>query len=154
MNRHQGSRHGSGRLIEVIILIGLPILCHFLFPIKIVVTRPYTYLGIVVMLLGLGLNIEAARHFRQVGTGFQLQGGGAALVTSGPFHFSRNPMYLGMLIWLLGLAVLLGSLISFVFPLLFYLLVNTFVIPLEERHMEQLFGDEYHQFTQRTRRWL
>jgi protein-S-isoprenylcysteine O-methyltransferase Ste14 len=136
------------------ILVGLPILCQFLFPVMTVIPRPYTYFGVIPMLLGLGLNVWAAREFRKARTGFQLRGGGADLVTSGPFRFSRNPMYLGMLLWLLGLAVLLGSLIAFVFPALLFLLANFYAVPLEERAMAETFGERYAAYRRRVRRWL
>jgi protein-S-isoprenylcysteine O-methyltransferase Ste14 len=76
------------------------------------------------------------------------------LMTGGPFGFSRNPMYLGMLIWLVGLAILLGSLIAFLFPILLFLLANFLLIPTEERRMEHQFGKQYVAYRQRVRRWL
>jgi protein-S-isoprenylcysteine O-methyltransferase Ste14 len=75
-------------------------------------------------------------------------------VTSGPFRFSRNPMYLGMLSWLIGLAVLLGSLIVFLFPILFFLLANFLVIPLEERDMKRIFKERFIEYKRRVRRWF
>jgi len=140
--------------MEVAILIALPTLFHYLIPVRAVVPRPYTYLGILVMLLGMALMSRAAAMFREAGTAFQLQEGSTALVTSGPFQFSRNPMYLGMLIWLIGLAVLLGSLSVFIFPLLFFLLANFLFIPIEEKDMVQKLGDPYIAYKQRVRRWL
>jgi protein-S-isoprenylcysteine O-methyltransferase Ste14 len=140
--------------LEVAILIALPVLCHYLIPVMTVIYQPYSYLGIVVMLFGLALLSWAAMLFRKAGTKFQLHGGGSVLVTSGPFQFSRNPMYLGMLIWLIGLAILLGSLITFVFPLIFFLLANFIVIPLEERDMERIFETRFIEYKRRVRRWL
>jgi protein-S-isoprenylcysteine O-methyltransferase Ste14 len=140
--------------LEVAILIALPVLCHYLIPVMTVIYQPYSYLGIVVMLFGLALLSWAAMLFRKAGTKFQLHGGGSVLVTSGPFQFSRNPMYLGMLIWLIGLAILLGSLITFVFPLIFFLLANFIVIPLEERDMERIFETRFIEYKRHVRRWL
>lgn len=136
------------------ILIALPALFHFLTPIRTVINQPYSYLGIVVMLLGLALMTWTAMLFRQAGTSFQLRGGGSVLVTSGPFQFSRNPMYLGMLIWLIGLAILLGSLIVFLFPILFFLLANFLVIPLEEKDLQRIFGAEFLEYKKHVRRWI
>jgi len=154
MRRTGGSHRLLARTAEIAILIVLPILFHCLIPVTIVVPRPYSYLGGIVILLGLATMTWAAALFRKAGTSFQLHGEASVLVTSGPFRFSRNPMYLGMLLWLVGLAVLLGSLIAFLFPTLFFLLASLCVIPLEERGMEQLFGDQYTEYKQRTRRWL
>lgn len=154
MRRTEGSHRIGARILEIAILIALPILFHYLIPVMIVIVKPYSYLGAVLMLLGLALMTWAAILFRKVGTSFQLHGGGSVLVTSGPFRFSRNPMYLGMLIWLIGLAILLGSLIVFLFPILFFLLANFLVISLEEKGMEQMLGERFIEYKQRVRRWL
>lgn len=154
MRRTEGKQRIGARILEVGILIALPILFHYLIPVKIVVAKPYSYLGAVLMLLGLALTAWASMLFRKVGTSFQLRGGGSVLVTSGPFQFSRNPIYLGMLIWLIGLAVLLGSLIVFLFPILFFLLANLLVIPLEEKDMEQTAGEQFIEYKRCVRRWL
>jgi protein-S-isoprenylcysteine O-methyltransferase Ste14 len=154
MRRAEGSHRIGARILEVGILIALPILFHYLIPVKIVIAKPYSYLGAVLMLLGLALMAWASMLFRKAGTSFQLRGGGSVLVTSGPFRFSRNPMYLGMLIWLIGLAVLLGSLIVFLFPILFFLLANFLVIPLEEKDMERTLGERFIEYKRHVRRWL
>jgi protein-S-isoprenylcysteine O-methyltransferase Ste14 len=151
--KKKGHRRCAG-IIEIAILVILPLLLHYLIPIRIVIPPPYSYLGAIVMLLGLGLMVWAARVFRQAGTGFQLEGGGSVLVTTGPFRFSRNPMYLGILIWLIGFAVFLGSLIVFVVPLLVFLLAQFLLIPIEEKRMEQMFGEEYIGYRRRVRKWL
>jgi protein-S-isoprenylcysteine O-methyltransferase Ste14 len=141
-------------MVEVAILIALPFLFHYLIPVMTVIPAPYTYLGAIVLLLGLALMIWAASLFRQSGAGFQLHMDKPVLVSSGPFRFSRNPMYLGMLIWLVGLAVLLGSLSVFLFPLLLFLLANFLVIPIEERNLEGTLGEAYLAYKRRVRRWL
>jgi protein-S-isoprenylcysteine O-methyltransferase Ste14 len=150
----QRRRNPAATILEIMILLGAPILCHFLIPIVQVVTGFWRFSGIVAMVLGLLLANSGAGEFRKAKTGFQLQTGGRALITSGPFRYSRNPMYLGMLIWLTGLAVLLGSLISFLFPLLFFVLANFLLIPPEEKSLQQTFGEQFVRYRQRVRRWL
>jgi protein-S-isoprenylcysteine O-methyltransferase Ste14 len=154
MMKTNRSHRISARIVEIAILIALPILFHYLIPVMILIPQPYSYLGAAVMLFGLALIIWAASLFREAGTGFQLKGGGLVLVTSGPFRFSRNPMYLGMLIWLIGLAILLGSLIAFLFPILFFLLANYPVIPVEEKDLQRIFGEQFIEYKRRVRRWL
>jgi len=153
MSRTKDRRSSSG-IVELVILIALPVLLHRLIPVKALIPAPYTYLGFVPMLLGLALMIRTAQSFRKAGARYQLQRESAALMTSGPFGFSRNPMYLGMLIWLVGLAVLLGSLTAFFFPILFFLLANLVLIPTEERRMEQLFGEQFIEYRRDVRRWV
>ena len=141
-------------IVEFVILIGLPILVHYLIPVMIVISQPHSYLGVVLMLLGFVLMTWTAMLFRSKGTSFKLREGSFTLVTSGPFGFSRNPMYLGMLIWLVGFAVLLGSLIVFLFPILFFLISNFLIIPLEERKMVRLMTTRYIDYRRHVRRWV
>jgi protein-S-isoprenylcysteine O-methyltransferase Ste14 len=147
-------RRTTSRIVEAAILLALPLLLHYLFPLLMIVRRPFSYLGIVLMVLGFALSTWAARTFREVGTGYRLHAESSALATSGPFRISRNPMYLAMLIWLAGLAVVLGSLMAFVFPVLLFFIANFFMIPLEERKMEQTFGARYVEYKRRVRRWI
>jgi protein-S-isoprenylcysteine O-methyltransferase Ste14 len=153
MNKTKES-HTIARILELLILIGLPILLHYLIPLMILIPRPFTYLGLVLMILALVLMTRASGLFRKAGNSFGLQDGGSVLITSGPFRLSRNPIYLSMLMWLTGLAVLLGSLISFLFPLLFFLLANFFIIPYEEKDLEQKLGEQYIEYRRRVRRWF
>ena len=153
-NTTQRKRNPVITLLEIMILIGAPILCHFLLPLAKVITSFWRLLGIISMILGLVLANSGAGEFRKAKTGFQLQAGGTSLVTSGPFRYSRNPMYLGMLLWLIGLAVLLGSLITFLFPLLFFVLANFLLIPPEEKKLQQTFGEQFISYRQHVRRWL
>jgi protein-S-isoprenylcysteine O-methyltransferase Ste14 len=149
----ESHRRSSG-IIEIALLLVLPLLLHYLIPIRIVIPPPYSYTGAIVMVGGLGLMVWAARAFQRAGTGFRLEEGGSALVTSGPFRFSRNPMYLGIVIWLIGFAILLGSLVVFVLPVIIFLLAQFMLIPIEEKRMEQTFGKEYVDYKSRVRRWL
>jgi protein-S-isoprenylcysteine O-methyltransferase Ste14 len=141
-------------LLEIMVLIGAPILCHLLLPIAQVIPGFWRLSGIVPMILGLLLANSGAGEFRRAKTGFQLRTGGSSLVTAGPFRHTRNPMYLGMLIWLAGLAVLLGSLIAFPFPLLFFFVADSLLIPREERMLQKTFGEQFTSYRKRVRRWF
>jgi len=78
----------------------------------------------------------------------------SSLVTSGIFKFTRNPMYLGMLFILIGFAIFLGKLSSFMVLPAFCLLLTEMQIKPEERILEEKFGDEYLDYKSRVRRWL
>lgn len=153
MGRHQGARSGS-RLVEVFILFALPFLLDWLVPIYVLIDPPWTYSGIAIMIGGLVLASAARRKFLEVDTSVQLQGESHSLVTDGPFRFSRNPMYLGMLLWMLGLAILLGSLSAFILPLVLFLIMNFVMIPMEEKRMLEVSGKAYLDYKTRVRRWL
>ena len=78
----------------------------------------------------------------------------AVLVTGGLYRLTRNPMYLGMLLVLLGWAVFLSSLASLLVAPLFVFYINRFQIAPEERVLEEKFGAVFRDYTQRVRRWL
>ena len=81
-------------------------------------------------------------------------GAARILVTSGIYRFTRNPMYLGIVLILLAWLVFLGNLLSIVMLPLFVLYMNRFQISPEERALTEKFGDEYLRYQQEVRRWL
>lgn len=78
----------------------------------------------------------------------------SALVTSGVYRYTRNPMYLGMALLLTALAIWLQTPLAFVGPVLFAGYITRFQIIPEERALQKLFGQEYLDYSQRVRRWL
>jgi len=78
----------------------------------------------------------------------------SSVVASGIYRFTRNPMYLGMLVVLVGWAVFLANGIAFGLAPLFMLYMNRFQIGPEERVLSGHFGSEYAQYMQSVRRWL
>jgi protein-S-isoprenylcysteine O-methyltransferase Ste14 len=77
-----------------------------------------------------------------------------ALVSTGVYAFTRNPMYLGMLLVLLGWGAFLSSIWSLPGPVLFALYITRFQIIPEERVLEELFGTSFAEYRKRVRRWL
>jgi protein-S-isoprenylcysteine O-methyltransferase Ste14 len=78
----------------------------------------------------------------------------STLVTSGAYQFSRNPMYVGMVLTMMGWALYLLSLPALVVPLLLAAYLHRFQILPEERVLSQLFGDAYQSYARDVRRWL
>jgi len=78
----------------------------------------------------------------------------SSLVTAGIFGVSRNPMYLGMAMILVGLGFYLSHALAFLGPVLFVLFINRFQIVPEERMMTELFGDEFAAYQTAVRRWV
>ena len=76
------------------------------------------------------------------------------LVTSGIFKYSRNPMYLGMLMIVLSTSIFYLNIYSILTPLLFILWINKFQIKREEEFLIEKFGDKYITYKKRTRRWI
>ena len=78
----------------------------------------------------------------------------SALVTTGVYRITRNPMYLGMLLVLLGWAVWLGNAAAFVGLPLFVAVLNLLQIAPEERVLRERFGDAFTRYAARVRRWI
>ena len=76
------------------------------------------------------------------------------LVTKGVFTLTRNPMYLGMLVWLIAWSLFLNSSISLLGVMLFFLFITRFQIVPEERAMQALFGAEFELYQSKVRRWI
>jgi protein-S-isoprenylcysteine O-methyltransferase Ste14 len=105
---------------------------------------------------GVVLNLAAAWHFRRRGTTLNPLNPDAAsaLVTSGVYRISRNPIYAGFLLCLCGWACYLANRYALLGPILFVLYMNYFQIRPEERALEKLFGPEYDAYRRLVRRWL
>jgi len=110
--------------------------------------------GVVAIAIGVGVLLWAWWLFRKSGTPTRPTAQATALVTSGPFRFSRNPMYLAIVALLLGIAVWVGSLPMLIAPVGFFVVMSLAVIPAEERRLRETFGEAYLSFTQRVRRWV
>lgn len=78
----------------------------------------------------------------------------SSLVTSSVFRFTRNPMYLSLVLYLLAWAVYLSNVWALLFVPMFVLYINEFQIKPEERALSSLFGPEYAVYKERVRRWL
>ncbi len=77
-----------------------------------------------------------------------------ALVASGPFLVSRNPMYLGLLVTGIGAALVAGTWLMWAVPVVLFVLDHFVIIPFEERSMERTFGATFGAYKTRVRRWV
>ena len=132
----------------------LMVALHQLAPARTLLAWPASLAGLIPVALGFVLSGQAAARFRRVGTPIRPGSEATALVRDGPFRFTRNPMYLGMTLILLGIALLLGSLSPLLVPPLFMALITALFIRREERWMEETFGESYRSYRRRVRRWL
>lgn len=131
-------------------------LLHRTAPLAVIVPRAWRWTGIVLALLGFALDVWCIRFFRRAHTTVNplAPQRSSALVTGGPFALSRNPMYVGMLLWLTGWAVYLGSLSPFLTVPVFVLVLTRLQIIPEERALRQIFGDAFAAYCRRVPRWL
>ncbi|WP_328700306.1 methyltransferase family protein [Caenimonas soli] len=114
--------------------------------------------GVAVVLVsaGLTLGVAAMLSFLREKTTMNPTKPGAAssLVTGGVFRFTRNPMYLSLLLYLLAWTSYLSSWLALLFVPVFVLYINELQIKPEERALSELFGAEYASYKARVRRWL
>ena len=135
---------------SLLLMIGL----HFLFPVMKVIVSPYNYSGIPLLIFGLVFNIWSSNYFNKVKTTVKPFEESNYLVTEGLFKYSRHPMYFGMVLALAGLFILLGSVTpSVVIPLFIWIITKKFIL-VEEKALEDKFGEDYLKYKNKVRRWI
>jgi protein-S-isoprenylcysteine O-methyltransferase Ste14 len=130
------------------------VILHYFFPVAIVIPFPYNLLGLLIIGLGIYLVLQSVLLLRSYNTTLEPSGNPSSLVTKYPYNYSRNPIYLGDLLIALGSATILSSLSAFIPPIIFFLVVNTIIIPFEENRLQKNFGIEYERYKGSVRRWL
>jgi protein-S-isoprenylcysteine O-methyltransferase Ste14 len=94
------------------------------------------------------------RFLRSHDTTTSPEGEPAVLVTTGPFEFTRNPMYLSYVIIAFAAAVCAPSKMGSVLPLIYFLYLNNFIIPEEEKRLAAKFPEGFGEYAKRVRRWI
>ena len=114
------------------------------------------YLSLFFVLLGFFITFSSARNFKKKETTVNpiKPEEASQLVTDGFFKITRNPMYLGMLLFLLGLSIYNGLIVGLVFLPLFVGYITFFQIIPEERAMIKIFGEDYKAYMKKVRRWI
>jgi protein-S-isoprenylcysteine O-methyltransferase Ste14 len=139
-------------LFTTAFVIGM--LLEWLMPTSFVPGMTGPALGIVFVLGGSGLMAVAMRYFRLAGTRIETYLPSTELVTAGPYQLSRNPIYVAMTLIYVGLALAADALWPLaVLPLLLVVL-HFGVVRREEAYLEHKFGDAYHAYRARVRRWI
>ena len=115
----------------------------------------YRPAGIALIVLGFGVSAWGRRTFSKHGAEvFPWSEAHSTLVASGPFRYTRNPMYLGMLVIGVGAALTAGTWAMWLVPLVLFVLDHFVIIPFEERSMERAYGEAYRAYRARVRRWI
>lgn len=110
----------------------------------------------ILIAIGLSIDVMAIVSFRKAKTTINPLSPGktSKLVVSGVYRFTRNPMYLGMLIILIGCAIWFGSVLNVIVLAAFVAYITIFQIKPEEARLEELFGDELRAYMNKVRRWV
>jgi len=137
-------------LLALIAMVAL----HYVVPIAQLIHSPFRYTGIVLVVSAIALVLWAAVLFQRAGTTIKPFQKSSALITRGPYRITRNPMYVGMVGALLGIAVLLGSVAPFLVVSTFAALIQSKFIRAEEAALERTFGSVFLDYKSKVRRWL
>lgn len=111
-------------------------------------------IGGFLFLVGLGMNVLAVYEFKQTHQNPSPRTPTPELVMRGPYRISRNPMYLGLGLFQIGLGLLLDNLWVSLLTVPAWITVQYIAILPEEAYLEQRFGDQYRQYRATVRRWI
>ena len=137
----------------VAVLVGLAL--NWLLPLRFApATVPAGWLGATVFALALALFAWAIVTITRAGSNVPTNRPTTTIVDRGPYRLTRNPIYLGMVLGLIGLAIALNSLWLLLTLVPFALVIRYGVVAREEAYLERKFGDDYRRYRARVRRWL
>jgi protein-S-isoprenylcysteine O-methyltransferase Ste14 len=136
-------------------LAGLGVGLHLVHPLRLL-PQGRIALGIGLPVIGIGtvVLIASIQSLRRAGTDHTGLRPSTSIVRQGPYRWSRNPMYFGPILWLIGLAFAVNTiwLLGLTLPLFLYF--DRWVIQMEEQYLENKFGDEYLEYRSSVRRWI
>jgi protein-S-isoprenylcysteine O-methyltransferase Ste14 len=140
--------------VYLLLTLAAMVALHFTLPVARLISAPYSHAGWLLVLGGLAIAMIASNAFRRAGTPVVPFERSTVLVTDGLFRYTRNPMYLGLVILLLGIAIALGSLSAFLPIPVFVWIIQKWFIQGEERFLTEIFGEQYLAYQRRVRRWI
>jgi len=129
-------------------------LLNFFGPVIEFVRYPWNLLGLVPLGIGIALNLIADAAFKKEQTTVKPFEISTALITTGVFGISRNPMYLGMALILIGIAILMGSLSPLIVIVFFTALMELVFVRTEEKMLEEHFGLAWTEYQSKVRKWI
>jgi protein-S-isoprenylcysteine O-methyltransferase Ste14 len=131
-------------LMLITVFLPFPILIHF----------PFNLFGAVLLISGSYIAIDTKKMFKRTQTPINHLTNPVKLHTHGIFRFTRNPMYLGIIIGLAGIAIITGTVYNLLFPIVYMIVMDLYFVRTEEKKLEDEFGESFKQYKKRTRRWL
>ena len=134
--------------------IAVMVALHFLLPGMKLLPFPWNLLGVGFLGIGVALNLVADKAFKKRQTTVKPFEEPSTLITDGVYNITRNPMYLGFVLVLLGIGVCMGSLVPFAVVPVFAVLIDVVFVRVEERMLENTFGGEWADYRNRVRRWI
>ena len=149
--------HASVKIHPPILLlthIFAAFLLNWLLPLPFAFPNILVWVGYPLILLGIGLAFSAAGQLMKVHTTLDPHGSVTEIVTTGPYRFSRNPIYLGFVCLFIGFPFIFRTYWGVVLSPVLMMSLYQLVIKPEEAYLEKKFGDVYISYKSRLRRWL
>ncbi len=127
---------------------------HFIYPVRILPSPLAQYGGLGTIVVSIALSAWSVTEMRKVGASPDAYRPPSALVASGPFRLSQNPIYLSFVLIYAGVGLIVNSFwMLLLLPVVIFGLTRGIIIR-DERFLEGIFGDEYRNYRARVRRWL
>jgi protein-S-isoprenylcysteine O-methyltransferase Ste14 len=111
-------------------------------------------IGFAAIVAGIGMGVWAFLHFKQHKVSPSPWHRPTGFVTDGPYAISRNPMYTGSVLTLIGIGLVRGSVPALLSPLAFVAILTRGQIAFEEKALSEAYGSLYEDYRQQVRRWL
>ncbi len=140
-------------LLPVVAVAGT-LLPGWLWPLPVSSHPAAFWLGVALLLAGTALSVWGSRSMSKTGTNISATRPAMVLVTSGPFRFTRNPLYVADTLLLLGLSLALNNAWGILAVVLLSVIRHYGVILREERYLEAKFGESYRQYRSAVRRYF
>jgi len=134
--------------------LALGIVLHWLKPMPFLSQNLALPLGITLVVISIMLVITAMRAFVKAKTNIDVRKPTMSIVSTGPYRFSRNPIYLSMTLLTVGIAIWVNILWILLLLVLVLLIMQFGVIAREEAYLTKKFGEEYLRYKSNVRRWL
>jgi protein-S-isoprenylcysteine O-methyltransferase Ste14 len=140
--------------VLTLIHVALAFLLTWLFPLPLMVPPILQTGGFLLVVIGLLIGVVALIAIRSVHTTTDPHGSVSKLVTFSIYRFSRNPVYLGFVLMLIGILLNAGSYWGIILAPMLVILFNRVIIEKEEEYLALKFGDQYRNYKLKVRRWI
>ena len=157
-NSSRDDRHGPNVRVHPPIIYAISILSgvglNNLWPLPMPFGLHDRLYGSIIIALSVGIAAWALLHFHRNDTDVRPDKPDRTLITSGPYRFTRNPLYIVLTLVQITVAIWLDNLWILLLVVVSVIVITRYAISREERYLEQLFGQEYLKYKQRVRRWF
>jgi len=140
--------------IVALIFIAIAYFLGRFVPLPFIVPLALRYVGLILTFVGFLLGIAALNEFRKARTTLDPHGSVKKLITAGIYRFTRNPIYLGFLLMVIGVPLNFGLYWGIGMAPFYIILMNRLIIEREENYLEKKFKNTYANYKSQVRRWL